>query len=623
MASKRCWHILRPNHTNETVQQAIWWDTETHSEQVSRGVVRHHLTFGWACHRKLNRHGNWSQPEWFRFETAPQFWDWAISHVRPKTRLYLFDHNTNFDLPVVHTLTELYKRGWRIEEAIIDGPPTIVSYRMCPTCHAEFRYDRAYCRAHHGKTPKRTLRLIDTLNIWRMPLARIGKQIGLEKLEMPPATADKETWDDYGKRDVEIIMQATITWLDWLRENDMGSFAPTMASQAMRAYRHRFMSTPILIDNHVEALQLARDAYHGGRVECGRVGDFTGEFYGLDVNSMYPWVMREHPMPTKLRGYLKQCAGLDLRGYLRDFSVVARVRLETDVPFASVVRDGKLIFPVGRFQADLTTPELQYALDLGAVKSIERCAIYEQAILFRGFVDELYQRRAECVERGDTVGAWQFKILLNSFYGKWGMNGRKWKMAGTCDIDRFEVLPEIDADTGVVTQMRYFGGCVQALQKDGESFESHPAIAAHITAHARMELFKLIVQVGVENYLYCDTDGLLVTLQGFERLKYRIDGKRLGALKQVGEYSHVIINGPKDYVLDGKQTLKGVRPTAHQVNPNTFEQERWSSLKGLIREGRVDSPVTRTIVKRLSRLYTKGVVTQPGGHVQPFRLSEW
>jgi len=285
------------------------------------------------------------------------------------------------------------------------------------------------------------------------------------------------------------------------------------------------------------------------------------------------------------------------------------------------VRDDKLIFPVGRFKAQLTTPELNYGYQIGAIRAIHRVAVYERAVLFQRFVDDLHGRRADCIRAGDTVGAWHFKKLLNSFYGKWGQNGRKWRTVGACDPDRLEVEDWIDAQTEAVSKRRYFGGVVQELEMAGESFESHPAIAAHITAHARLELFNIIQHVGTKHYFYCDTDAVLVDQVGFERLKDRIDAVRLGGLKVAGHYRDIVIHGPKDYVLDGKVTLKGVRPSANQIADATYEQERWSSLKGLIRESSVDAPLTRRIVKHLSRTYTKGTVTVDG-HVQPFVLAE-
>jgi hypothetical protein len=134
-----------------------------------------------------------------------------------------------------------------------------------------------------------------------------------------------------------------------------------------------------------------------------------------------------------------------------------------------------------------------------------------------------------------------------------------------------------------------------------------------------MELFQIIEVCGPKNYLYCDTDAVIVTVEGYERLVHRIDAKRLGGLKLVGHFRNVEIYGPKDYVLDGKPTLKGIRPSAHQIDDRTYLQERWSSLKGLLRENVVDRPVTREIVKRLTRTYTKGLVMSTG-HVQPLRL---
>lgn len=586
----RFWHILRHNKNTERVQQAIWVDTETHQERVDETTVKHVLDFGWAAYRKINRHGNWSEAEWFRFDRLADFWHWVESHCRSKTKLWVCCHNTNFDLPVLDCLRYLPSQGWSLKTAILDGPPTILTYAR----------------------DKRTICLWDTLNIWRCSLKKLGESVGLQKLEMPAKEAGQHEWDLYAHRDVEIIMAACLQWWGWLVANDMGGWTPTVASQSMRAYRHRFMQHPILIDNHKGALALARFSYHGGRTECGYIGAKDGDFFLLDVNSMYPYVMRENLFPAKIAGYLTNCYGIDLRGYLDRFACVAEVDLNTPEAFAAVVDKDKLIFPIGRFTTVLTSPELRWAIAHRAVKRVHRLAFYQQAPLFRQFVDELYSCRMAAVNRGDHVTADHFKLLLNSFYGKWGQNGRKWKTIGSCDPADIEVIHNIDAPSGQVQTYRKVGGVMQSLQVEGESFESHPAIAAHITAYARMELFNLIRKVGPKHYFYCDTDSILTDASGVNALADRIDKFRLGGLKVVGQYRHIEIYGPKDYVFDDKVVTKGIRQNARKIREGVYEQERWSSLRGLIRLNSLDAPRTSVITKSLSRLYTKGTVAHDG-----------
>lgn len=587
---KRFYHILKHNKMTETVQQAVFVDTETDQIQVSDKEVRHVLRFGWACYRKRTRHHKWSKGDWLRFTTPEQFWQWADAHCRSRTKLWVWAHNTNFDLPVLECFTMLPAQGYELTSAIIDGPPTVLKYERRP----------------------KTIVVADTLNIWRMSLADLGEKTGHPKLVMPKGLPDGPEWDEYCKNDVAVMMEALIGWWDFLVSKDLGGFTPTVASQAMRTFRHKYMKHAILIDNHRAALKVSRDSYHGGRCEAFRIGVPLRNVYCVDVNSMYPFVMREYPVPYRLIDYREKLTVHDLKAYLNRGAVCAEVDLETDQNFVPIRHEGKLVFPVGSLRCCLSTPELQYALRHNFVKAVLRLAVYEQDILFREMMDDLYTDRLDCQRRGDKVQAWQYKLLMNSFYGKWGQNGRKYRTIGTCDPDIVESEPYVDMDKNVVTKIRRIGGLEQVLEVEDESMESFPAIAAHITAYARMHLFTLMRKLPAADYFYCDTDSLYVSENGFHLLREDMDEITLGKLKLVDHYDEVFIYGAKDLIRDGVPTLKGIRKTAQMIDSNTYAQEKWSSLKGILRDGRLNLPSTVRILKHLNRRYTKGHVSVDG-----------
>jgi len=588
---------MKPNHSSETVQHAVWFDTETKERKVDDATVTHHLEFGWAAYRRRLRGQHWSNPTWFRFTDRIAFARWLGSLCRPRTRLFTFCHNTSFDLPVLDVFRTLPAEGWKLLSAVIDAPPTILKWRR----------------------ESASIVMLDTLNIWRMPLAGIGEQIGLPKLPFPGPDATPEQWDTYGKRDVEIIMAACLGWFDMLVDNDMGGFAHTLAAQSLRTYRHKYMKHRILIDNDPRALELAREAYHGGRVECSYIGTLHRDLYYVDVNSMYPHVMREEEYPTILKTFVRRASVLDLKKWILRFACVARVMIETDVPAYAVRYDDKLIFPVGRFECALTTPDLRYALAHGHVKSVKCVALYEKQCIFREFVDDLYAQRLKARREGNHVLAWQLKILQNSLYGKWGQRGIVYEaLEQTHDLSARKWV-EYDVETGTRTNWRQLGGLVQHQVKENESLESMPAIAAHICAYARQRLWAIETIAGRENVYYKDTDGLLVNQTGFYNLDPLLDSETLGLLKLEGVFTYAEIQGPKDYRFGHKSALKGVRQKACWLSGSTVQQEKWSSLRGLLATGNLDAPSTAQVTKSLSRCYSKGVVG-PGGHVQPLRL---
>jgi hypothetical protein len=597
---KRIWHYVKTNENSETLHRCIFVDTETDETHPKPDFTGYVLRFGWACYVQRNPKGEWTAPDWKRFTDYQDFWLWAAQKTHKKEKTWVWVHNGSFDYPTLHAFTHLPDTGWDLESAIIDSPPLMVRYR----------------------SNTKTLVLCDTLNIWRMSLAELGKKCGLAKLEMPLNWDDREKGDEYCVRDVDIIRKSVCEWADFLRDKDLGGFAPTIASQAMRTYRHRYLIDRILIENNPVSLGLARDCYHGGRCEAGYIGKLTQPVYSVDVNSMYPYVMSYAEMPLRIAGITKKVQTHHLAKLLKQYCLCAHVRLDTKVPFAAIVRDKKLCFPVGRFDAYLCTPEIEYALQIDAIREVFLCASYEKGVPFKIFALDLYQHKETAAREGRKFEADHWKKLLNSFYGKWGQNGRKWTQVATCDRHIFDARWNIHGKARIKTLRRRFGGQVLVRAEDGESSESHPAIAAHITAHARMVLWTLIRKVPPEHYFYCDTDGLLVSKEGFDALADRIDQFQLGGVKHVETFAEVEINGCKDLVLDSKEKIKGVSKKADRLDKGVYRQLRWHSLAGLLHTGSVDMPLTTGVTKTLRRAYTKGTVL-PSGFVVPLHLEEW
>ncbi len=593
-------HFLKPNKSTELPSNAIFLDTETKPHPLGPLRIAHRLDFGWAAHQRTIRGGEWSQPSWGRFQTPSQLWDWAESKLRPRIKLYLFAHNWAFDGPVLDAFQQLPQRGWTLQQAVIDSPPVILTWRRDTS----------------------TLIMLDTLNWWRMSLAQIGESVSLPKLPFPPAAASTVEKDTYCRRDVEVIRRTMHSWWKLLADHDLGGFAPTLAGQSLRAFRHRFMRHQILIDSDGPSLELARASYHGGRVECYRIGRIEGPIHLFDVNSMYPHVMATRDYPTVVRTHCRNPSLDELDRWSRDYACVADVQIETDSPQYAVVRDGKLIFPVGRFSAKLTTPDIRAALDQGHAHGATEVSVYDKAPLFATFVREMYELRAQARDQGDDVGSWLVKILLNSLYGKFGQRGIKWNVIGKAPDDGVRTYLDVDVCEGITYKMRQFAGILQQQEETPESANSHPAIAAHITAYARRYLWDLMELAGRRNVLYCDTDSLYVTRAGSDRLAARVSPGELGALKREGTCDWLQIHGPKDYATPEKSKTKGVRAKATWLDSNTVEQEQWCSLVGLLGLGQLSEPVTMTIRKTLRREYTKGTVL-PSGQVKPFRLEDW
>lgn len=592
-------HYLPGVSSTETPGNFIIVDTETRPKIDANGVQHHYLWFGWAVYRRKLTSGNWGAEDWFRFTTRREFWDWVYSKSRPKTRLFLFAHNGGFDLPVLGAFSILPEDGWENTSAVVDAPPMILKWR----------------RKNH------TLQFIDTLNIWRTPLAEIGDSVGEPKLDMPSPRASQKKWDRYCQRDVKVLMVALMKWWAFLIENDLGPFSNTLASQAFNTYRYRFMPTRIFIDGDERSLALSRASYLGGRTECWRLGTYKGPFYYLDVNSLYPSVMQNSLYPYQLVGTYTHPSLAELKRWVKKYSCYGEVQLVTTDPIYPLVRDDKLQFPVGSFTTTLAHPELVEALARGHVKRCMRVAVYHHDYLFKDFVDWFYAARLAYRADGDKLHDWLTKILMNSLYGKFGQRGRRYETIGECEPDSVRVWTELDGETSEVFQMREFGGITQQWIEEDESRNSFPAIAASVCAYGRLVLWRAIEAVGRDSVYYMDTDSLVVDERGYKRLSGLLSAATLGAWKLEGILDSITLHGPKDYVFDGLMKIKGIRRNAEQIGPAKWEQDQFTGFAGLLRAGSLDAPMVRRITKSLKRRYSKGKVS-PTGRVLPFTLRE-
>ncbi|KKK57827.1 hypothetical protein LCGC14_3050590, partial [marine sediment metagenome] len=247
--------------------------------------------------------------------------------------------------------------------------------------------------------------------------------------------------------------------------------------------------------------------------------------------------------------------------------------------------------------------------------------VYEQASIFKSYVDRFYKLRQKFKAEGIAEYEELCKKMLNSLYGKFGQKAEVWRKIGDCpnEPDRVEICY---IEGCVRTKaIRYLLGEIFELDGYEETFNSFPAIAAHVAAYARMYLYKLMKLVGDGNYYYCDTDSLIINEVGLCKLKELITQTDLGGLKIDEHCRTITIRGLKDYSTAEKNVIKGIRKNAVEIRAGVFQQEQWPSFRGLLRRGEANIYTVKTITKTLNREYTKGTVSSDGS-IAPLILAD-
>ncbi len=596
--NRKC-HCLKREKTLAIPRHLIFFDTETKQERLENGSTKQIFKLGWACYYRRSYGRNLETTEWRYFVDIHSFWSFIFEHTEKKRKLWVLARNLVFDFTIVEGWKSLRQVGYKLKFFHDSGCTSIISV----------------------KSRQGSIVFLDIMNWFVESLAKTGERIGIPKLKIDFETCTDDYLSTYCKRDVEIEVENFKRFIKFLESNSISRLCYTRGSTAMAAYLFSHYSKRIYIHNNKEAIDLERESYRGGRNECFYIGELKNEtHYMLDVNSLYPYVMRNNQYPVRYIRLRHAISKQALAVEIKDRAVSARVLINTDEPVYAVKRE-RTIFPTGQFWVTLTTPELKYALEHNHIVKIRRCVFYEQANIFKSYVDRFYKLRQEFKSAGVAEYEELCKKMLNSLYGKFGQKADVWEKIGNCpnEPDRVEICFEVGRSG--TKQLRYLLGEIFELVGYEECFNSFPAIAAHVAADARMYLYKLIKQAGEGNYFYCDTDSLIVNEGGLCNLQSQIDNACLGGLKIQETIQNLNIRGLKDYSTDTKRVIKGIRKNAVEIRAGVYEQEQWPSFRGTLRSGESNTYTVKKITKELSRKYTKGHI-ESNGSVSPLNLHE-
>jgi hypothetical protein len=589
---------LPRNHTARFPKFFVVFDTE-----ANRIVEGDHelqtLRLGVATFVALDDELGIVREESFTFRSATEFATYLEMKTRKDQTLWVFAHNLSYDLELTGLPFLLEERGWKCVSLIYSDPPTCLRFQKNRT----------------------SVLFIDTFNYFQASVAQLGKIVGVEKLDYESSAESDETLVTYCKRDVEIVKLAILHFMRFLKQNDLGGLQMTLASQAFTAFRHRFMKEDIYVHNDDNALKLERDGYYGGRVEAFFIGELQdANYYKLDVNSMYPHVMRSFDYPTRLVAYSENIPVERLFYLMQTYYVIADVEIETDKNCFPFRGKDKLIFPVGRFRTVLHHAELELAREHATIHHVYRVAIYEKKHIFDEYVDFFYTIKREAESKNDKVTRQMSKLFMNSLYGKFGQTGHHTLISENTTDQRWGRICGFSERLGKRVETVYFKDQMIVSWQEGESYYSCPAIAGAVTAYARVTLWKYMTIARLEHVFYCDTDSLIVNDDGYRNLLAWISKDELGYLKVEGISSVLVIFGAKDYRFGDDVKIKGVPKRAVKISEGVFVYDQFEKLRSWLNRGAHEGVIVKKVEKRRKGKYDKGVVLDTG-FVIPHLLS--
>lgn len=289
----------------------------------------------------------------------------------------------------------------------------------------------------------------------------------------------------------------------------------TVSSLALSIFRMLYYDdsrNPIYIPNRNED-SFIRRGYYGGHVDT--YIPYGKDLFYYDIVSLYPYIMTKSPFPGGKPVWHRDLSKMRLEnmfGFIKAFVICPSGMKRPFLPYRK--DGGTLIFPTGKFVDVYFTEELKYATSLGyLVYPISGYLFEKMESPFKAYVFSMSESRNEAKAEGHDALAYVYKILMNSLYGRFGINPQC-TMTEICDEIRLQYLTRLD---GFIDYNKLDENVFIAKYKiniDGKPSEhwqppsnSAIQISAAITAYARICMYPYVSR---PDCYYTDTDSVVL-----------------------------------------------------------------------------------------------------------------
>ena len=395
-------------------------------------------------------------------------------------------------------------------------------------------------KGHHTNK----VRIFDSLKILNFSVADIAKGFGLpiSKLELDydtyRAPGHKLTPHevDYIRNDVEIVARALdIMFKQGLNKMTISSDALAFFKKMCPNFKKLFPELPLDIDKDIRA------TYKGGFTYLNPLykEKETGSGYTFDINSLYPSVMRSCPAPYDTPIYFEGEYEPDTLYPLYTQSITCYFKVKPGKIPSIQVKSGSIFAPNEYIEDSgddpitltLTSPDLELFFEQYDVEVVRYGGGYKFKSaegVFTKYVDHWTEQKIKASKEGNKPQRQIAKLLMNSLYGRLGLNPRGAKKR-----------PFIGDDL-----------CLHDVDLDIE--ERKPiwvAGASFITSFARCKTIRSAQAVrdwslknkGYDAFVYADTDSMHITGLDHDDLVelgkiIEIDDYKLGAWKVESRY---------------------------------------------------------------------------------------
>ena len=434
-----------------------------------------------------------------------------------------------------------------------------------------------------GKHVKKAT-LIDSLKIIPFSVSAIAKSFGLpiSKLEIDynePRELGHELTEiekDYIKNDVKIVAMALKTLFD------EGLTSITSASNALKDYKSFYSDSKFnnlfpIIPYEIDKDLRDHGAYKGGFTYLNDIYSEkdVGEGEVLDVNSLYPSVLRNELMPVgnaiPFEGEYKEDPQYPL--YIQIFCCSFKLK-KNKIPTIQIKGDYWIENEYLKSSNNelvtlaLTNIDLKLFLEQYDTYELEYIRGYKfkgMHGLFNEYIDKWTQVKIKATKEGNKGMRTLAKLMLNSLYGRFAVKK-----------ERQSKIPYYDEEEKMI---KFYLSDITLT--DG----LYLPIGIFITSYARNKTIRTsqaiktysIEKYGKDLYYYSDTDSIHTGLSIEELTKFcEIDDVKLGYWKHESHFTKARFVRQKCYLekIDGE-----VKITCAGMPPSCYKYVEWEKFK--------------------------------------------
>lgn len=489
--------------------------------------------------------------------TARQFWDWFIAQDRPRGKMY------------------------------------VVSPRALMAWQTLGLWDRV----ESGNIVVSPLNTVDrTPNVGR----GVARSPGLLLTNDPPTAGVFEhveselqfTWTcagNYGLQPISAgidargessrLAECVLQSLRILSSHQLGGWGITAGGIAKSGWIGSYGGPPLYVSNGTRGDPLEARAVAGGLLLARPTGDEPVTAYSVDCRSMYPWICCHYPQATDLTRRVTDSISASKLVHENALTTLADVDVETQSQRYPQWTGTATVYPTGTFRTVLCGPELKECIKRGELRHVHSCNVYRLGFPMGDYQRRCWSARQECEDGPARLAAPLVKRLGVSLVGKMAQRTEVWQ----------ETTPDITdplwgswthfTQDGRRIPMRARAGITEACIGSELCAHSILPIPLWVWSWGRVKLWRWIDVAGPTSVLYADTDGLLLTTEGYERLKPLISssGSLWGQLRYVTGPTPCSVKGAKEYTL-GERVVQAGRPLNQRQSREQIGDAAWYRL---------------------------------------------